>query len=123
MASAMKIIYLLQTIKILYKNLFHSFMYQYTSVHRNMSFSEPKCQHIDHTIKGKLDILNRLDYRIKAVDVCKQFNLSQSTLSTWKKQRPKLKWMVDAGKVLNTNLSVNLSYPKLRGHCIFGLMK
>ena len=32
MASAMKIIYLLQTINILYKNVFQSFMCQYNSV-------------------------------------------------------------------------------------------
>ena len=39
---------------------------------------------------------------MKAVDVCKTYNLSQSTLSTWKKQKSKLKDMVDAGKVLDT---------------------
>ena len=39
---------------------------------------------------------------MKAVDVCKTYNLSQSTLSTWKKHKSKLKDMVDAGKVLET---------------------
>ena len=39
---------------------------------------------------------------MKAIDVCKEFNLSQLTLSMWKKQKKKLKDMVDAGKVLDT---------------------
>ena len=65
-------------------------------------FSKPKRQHTDRTIKEKLDILRKLDCGVKGVDICKQFNLSHSTLSTWKKQRAKLNEMVDAGKVLDT---------------------
>ena len=49
-----------------------------------MSASKPKCQHTDQTIKEKIEILGKLDCGVKAVDLCKQFNLSQSTLSTWK---------------------------------------
>ena len=67
-----------------------------------MSVSKPKHQHTDRTIKEKIEILGKLDCGVKAVDLCKQFNLSQSTLSTWKKQRCKLNKMVDAGKVLHT---------------------
>ena len=67
-----------------------------------MSVSKPKCQHTDQTVKEKIEILGKLDCGVKAVDLCKQFNLSQSMLSTWKKQRSKLNEMVDAGKVLNT---------------------
>ena len=52
--------------------------------------------------KKKNDILCKLNYGVKAVDLFKQFNLSQPTLSTWKKQRSKLYEMVDTGKVLNT---------------------
>ena len=66
-----------------------------------MSLSKAKCQHMDQTLKEKIGILGKLDCGVKAVDLCKQFNLSQSTLSTWKKQRAKLNEMVDAGKVLN----------------------
>ena len=66
-----------------------------------MSLSKAKRQHTDRTLKEKIDILGKLDCGVKAVDLCKQFNLSQSTLSTWKKQRAKLSEMVDAGKVLN----------------------
>ena len=66
-----------------------------------MSLSKAKCQHIDQTLKEKIEILGKLDCSVKAVELCKQFNLSQSTLSTWKKQRSKLNEMVDAGKVLN----------------------
>ena len=67
-----------------------------------MSLSKAKHQHTDQTLKEKIDILGKLDCGVKAVDLCKQFNLSQSTLSPWKKQRCKLNEMVDAGKVLNT---------------------
>ena len=80
------------------------FLQQYSTVtlQYTMSFSKPKRQHTDHTLKEKLDILHKLDCGVKGVDICKQFNLSQSTLSTWKKQRTKLQEMVDTGKVLNT---------------------
>ena len=71
-------------------------------LHFKMSVSKPKSQHTDHTIREKIEILGKLDCGVKAVDLCKQFNLSQSTLSTWKKQRCKLNEMVDAGKVLHT---------------------
>ena len=66
-----------------------------------MSVSKPKHQHTDRTLKEKIEILGKLDCCVKAVDVCKRFNISQSTLSTWKKQRGKINEMVDAGKVLN----------------------
>ena len=39
---------------------------------------------------------------MKDVHLCKTYNLSQSTLSTWKKHKSKLKDTVDAGKVLDT---------------------
>ena len=66
-----------------------------------MSVSKPKRQHTDRTLKEKIEILGKLDSGLKAVDVCKRFNISQSTLSTWKKQRAKINEMVYAGKVLN----------------------
>ena len=65
------------------------------------SLSKPKGQHTDQTLKEKIDILGKLDCGVKAVDLCKQFNLSQSMMSTWKKQRAKIIEIVDAGKVLN----------------------
>ena len=71
-------------------------------LHFKMSLSKAKHQHTDRTLKEKIEILGKLDCGVKAVDLCKQFNLSQSTLSMWKKQRCKLNEMVDAGKVLNT---------------------
>jgi len=70
-------------------------------LHSNMSLSKPKRQHIDRTLKEKVEILRKVDSGVKAVDICRQFGLSQSTLSTWKKQRGKINEMVDAGKVLN----------------------
>ena len=74
----------------------------FSTVHRKMSCSKPKCQHVYQTLKEKIELLKRLDCGMNAVDVCKIYNISQSTLSTWKKQKLKLKDMVDAGKVLNT---------------------
>ena len=65
-----------------------------------MSLPKPKSQHTDQTLKEKIEILRKLDCGVKAVDICKRFNISQSTLSTWKKQRAKNE-TVDAGKVLN----------------------
>ena len=69
--------------------------YQTTEI----SLSKPKQQHADHILEEKLDILYKLDCGVEGVDICKQFNLSHSILSSWKKQRNKLKEMVDAGKV------------------------
>ena len=51
---------------------------------------------------------------MKAIDVCKDFNLSQSTLSTWKKQKKKLKDMVDAGKVLDTKRNHESFLPNIK---------
>ena len=56
--------------------------------------------HTDRTLKEKIEILAKLDCSVKAVDICKRFNISQSMLSTWKKQRGKINEMVDVGKVL-----------------------
>ena len=66
-----------------------------------MSLPKPKRQHTDRTLKEKIEILPKLDCGVKDVDICRRFNKSQSTLSTWKKQRAKFNEMVDAGKVLN----------------------
>ena len=47
-----------------------------------MSLPKPKHQHTDRTLKEKTEILGKLDSGIKAVDICKRFNISHSTLST-----------------------------------------
>ena len=73
-----------------------------TLLYSNMSLSKPKRQHTDRTLKDKVEILRKLDSGVKAVDICRQFGLSQSTLSTWKKQRAKINDMVESGKVMNT---------------------
>ena len=52
------------------------------ALHFKMSVSKPKRQHTDQTIKEKIKILGKLDCGVKAIDLCKQFNLSQSMLST-----------------------------------------
>ena len=41
-----------------------------------MSVSKPKRQHTDRTLKEKIEILGKLDSGLKAVDVCKRFNIS-----------------------------------------------
>ena len=78
-----------------------------------MSLSKPKHQHTDQTLKEKIDILSKLDCGVKAVDLCRQFNLSQSMLSTWKKQRAKMNEMVDAGKVLNQKRNCESYLPQV----------
>ena len=78
-----------------------------------MSLSKAKCQHTDRTIKEKIEILGKLDSGVKAVDLCRQFNLSQSTLSTWRKQRCKLNEMVDAWKVLHTKCNRESFLPQV----------
>ena len=76
-------------------------------------------------LKGKLQILNQLECGMKAIDVCKEFNLSQSTLFTWKKQKKKLKDMVDAGKVLDTKRNRESFLPNIKRalHIWFGEMR
>ena len=90
-----------------------------------MSCSKPKCQHVDRMLKEKLQILNKLECGTKAIDVCKEFNLSQSTLSTWKNQKTKLKDMVDAGKVLDTKRKRESFLPNIERalHIWFGKMR
>ena len=84
-----------------------------SALHFKMSLSKAKCQHTDRTLKEKIEILGKLDCGVKTVDLCKQFNLSQSTLSTWKKQRCKLNEMVDAGKVLKTKCNHESFLPQV----------
>ena len=90
-----------------------------------MSCSKPKHQHVDCMLKEKLPILKKLECSMKAIDVCKEFNLSQSTLSTWQKQKKKLKDMVDAGKVLDTKRNCELFLPNVERalHIWFGEMR
>ena len=88
----------------------HSLHYRQST---KMSLSKPKRQHLDRTLKEKIEILSKLDCGVKAVDLCKQFNISQSTLSTWKKQRTKLKGMVDSGKVMETKCNRESFLPQV----------
>ena len=79
----------------------------------SLSKPKPKRQHTDRTLKEKIEILGKLDYGVKAVDICKRFNISQSMLSTWKKQRAKINEMVDAGKVLNQKCNCESFLPQV----------
>ena len=125
MASLFKLIFLmclLHTCMILYKRIFHSFMGQYTLVHK---MTKPKRQHINHTIKEKLEILKKLECGVKAVDLCKQYDLKASTLSTWKCQKEKIKEMVEVGKVLDTKHNRGSFLPNVERalHIWFGEMR
>ena len=59
-----------------------------------------KHQHIDRTLKGKLEILKHVG-SMKGIDICRKYGIKQSTLLTWKKQKPKLEEMLEEGKVLD----------------------
>ena len=61
-----------------------------------------KRQHKDRTLKEKIEILRKLKSGTKAADLCRQYGISQSTLSTWKKNEAKLQELVDDGRVLET---------------------
>ena len=87
-----------------------------------MSVSKPKHQHTDRTLKEKIEILGKLDSGIKAVDVCKRFNISQSTLSTWNREAKSMKWWMLA-KYSTRSITANPFYLKWRGPCIFGFVK
>ena len=123
MASTMEIIYTLQTINNLYKNVSVS-MYLYNSAQytgKCLALRINVKVSIRH-LKEKLEILNKLECSMKAVDVYKTYDLSQLTLSTWKKQ--KLKDMVDAGKVPDTKHNCELFLPNVKRalHIWFGEM-
>ena len=89
----------------------------FSTGHGKMSCSKPKCQHVDRTLKEKLEC------SMKGVDVCKTYNLSQSRLSTWKKQKSKLKDMV--GEILETKQNRESFLPNVERalHIWFGEMR
>ena len=80
-----------------------------SALHFKMSLSKAKFQHTDQTLKEKIEILGKLDCGVKSVDLWKQFNLSQSTLSTWKKQRCKLMRWLMLERFSTQNITVNRS--------------
>ena len=108
----------LQIIKIIYKYPFPSLCISTLQYTRRRTESLALSQNINIQIKHletqKLEILRKLDFGIKTVDVCKEFNLSQSTLSTWKKQKAKLKEMVDNGKILKTKCNRESFLPQVK---------
>ena len=57
-------------------------------------------QHTDRPLKVKLEVLGKLKKGIRGVDLCREYNLRASTLSTWKRDRKKLEEMANSGKVL-----------------------
>ena len=65
----------------------------------SLSKPKPKRQHTDQTLKEKIEIFGKLDCSVKAVDICKRFNISQHCLHG--RNRAKINEMVDVGKVLN----------------------
>ena len=94
-------------------DFYHIYSVGFSSFALLIKMAKPKRQHTDRTLKEKIEILNKLDCGVKAIDLCKQFNLSQFTILTWKKQRNKLKGMVDDGKVLNTKRNCESFLPQV----------
>ena len=89
-ASAIKIISSVQTNYILYKNRFQLCNCQYTVLlWLRMDSPKLKHQHIDRTLKEKLEILKHVG-SMKGIDICRKYGIKQLTLSTWKKQKAKL---------------------------------
>ena len=99
MASAIKIISLLQTMYILYKRSFN-FVRVRSKFDFMMDSQKPKCQHVNRTLKEKLEILKHVG-STKGVDICRKFDIKQLTLSTWKKKKKDFEQMVEEGKVLD----------------------
>ena len=112
-ASAIKIISSVQTVHILYKNLFQLCTCQNTVLLLfRMDCPKLKRQHVDRTLKEKLEILKHLG-SMKGIDICRKYGIKQSTLSTWKKQKAKLQEMVEEGKVLDTKRNHASLLPKV----------
>ena len=80
MTSAIKIISLVQTIHILYKRSFN-FVHVSNIFEFRMDSPKPKCQHVDQTLKEKIEILKHIG-SMKGIDICRKFSIKQSTLST-----------------------------------------
>ena len=71
-----------------------------------------KHQHVDRTLKEKLEILKHVG-SMKGIDICRKYGIKQSTLSTWKKQKAKLEEMVEEGKVLDLKRNRASLLPKV----------
>ena len=112
-ASAIKIISSVQTNYILYKNRFQLCTCQYTVLlWLRMDSPKLKRQHVDRTLKEKLEILKHVG-SMKGIDICRKYGIKQSTLSTWKKQKAKLEEMVEEGKVLDLKCNRASLLPKV----------
>ena len=112
-ASAIKIISSVQTNYILYKNRFQLCTCQYTVLlWLRMDSPKLKRQHVDRTLKEKLEILKHVG-SMKGIDICRKYGIKQLTLSTWKKQKAKLEEMVEEGKVLDLKCNRASLLPKV----------
>ena len=121
-AAAIKIISLVQTNHILYTNLLQLCTCQYTVLlWFRMDSPKLKHQHVDRTLKEKLEILKHVG-SMKGIDICKNYDIKQLTLSTWKKQKVILQEIIEEGKVLDLKCNQRY-YPKLREHYTFGFVK
>ena len=58
-------------------------------------------QHTDRTLKVKLKVLQKLKKGARGVDLCREYKLRLSTLSTWKHHRKKLEEQANSDKVLD----------------------
>ena len=69
-------------------------------------------QHTDRTLKVKLEVLNKLKKGAPAVDLCREYKLKASTVSTWKHDRDKLEELANSGKVLDVKRNCQLVLPQ-----------
>ena len=51
----------------------------------------------DHPLKEKLAVLNKLSNGSKPADLCREYGISHSTISTWKKERERIQSLADKG--------------------------
>ena len=77
-----------------------------------MDSPKPKRQHVDCTLKEKLEILKHVG-SMKGIDICRKYSIKQSTLSTWKKKRSELQEMVEEGNVLDQKCNCGSFLPQV----------
>ena len=71
-------------------------------------------KHTDHTLKINIGGYEQIKKGARAVDLCREYNLSASTLSTWKHDRDKLEEMATSGKVLDLKQNHPSALPQVK---------
>ena len=77
----------------------------YPVLRLRMDSPKLKHQHVDRTLKEKLEILKHVG-SMKGIDICRKYGIKQSTLSTWKKKKQKLQDRRGEGTRLKTQSGI-----------------